>query len=85
MAEESFLSSNFRRHSLLLEVAINTFEKNRQHTTQDLGLREKDKWNSGGRLLYMFAGKRLISCVYNSICGSIGMTFYFFLQFGIHL
>ena len=29
---------------LLLEVAINTVAKNRQRTTQDLGLREKDKW-----------------------------------------
>ena len=44
--------------TLLLEVAINTFAKNRQRTTQDLGLREKDKWHTGGRLLHMFCRVR---------------------------
>ena len=40
------------------EVAVDTFTKNRQRTAQDLGLCEKDKWHSGGRLLYMFCRVR---------------------------
>ena len=58
-AEGSLLSPYFRHsRTLLLEVAIDTFSKNRQRTAQDLGLCEKDRWHSGGRLLYMFCRVR---------------------------